>query len=308
MKFTFNPASQTFEFEGDALAKMNAEIAQTAQLDGGHRILADKVVQRIVNTRRPYQSYASRLFYADAMPSNTSSPAVAVEDYVGLASVGLATNNTPLYLRTGMTFVEPTRFYAQGAAWYYMDDVRVQGFNVLDRTAAQIAEEMAKSIDTYLLTKLDAAIPAAQKLTATTLDMATWKEIISDAETAGFPVTDVVFSKSRAMDMSEWETNTSDITWIWSPLPGNYAADIARQGYVTNWMGVNAGIEFSIPNTVAYFFGNAQAAGRIMYTVEGVRQLMDQDIDNKTIRHNWDQLFEVYCATALDVWKVTFSG
>lgn len=308
MSFKFNPASQTFEFEGDTLAKMNAEIQATAGLDGGHRILADKVVQRIVNTRRPYQSYGSRLFYADAMPANTSSPAIAVEDYVGISVVGQATNSTPLYFRTGMTFVEPTRFYAQGGAWYYMDDVRVQGFNVLDRTAAQIAEDMAKKIDTHLLTILDAAIPAGQKFSATSLDMETWKDIIKDSETAGYPVTDVVFSKSRAMDMTEWETNTSDINWIWSPLPGNYAADIARQGYVTNWMGINASIEYSIPNTVAYFFGNSAAAGRILYTIEGMRQLMDQDIDNKTIRHNWDQLFEVYCATALDVWKVTFTG
>lgn len=307
MKFTFNPASQAFRFEGDGLAQMNAEIARDAEEVGGHRLLADKVVQRVVNIRRPYQSYASRLFFADTMPANTNSPAVAVEDYVGLAGVGAATNNTPMYLRTGMTYVTPTRFYTQGAAWYYMDDVKVQGFNVLDRTAAQIAEEMGKGIDTALLTILDAAIPAAQKFDASTLDLATWEYVIAEAEDAGFPVTDVVFSKSRAMDMAHWETGTADIQWIWAPLPGNYAGDIARQGYITNWMGVNAGIEYSVPKTTAYFYGDSQAAGRILYSIEGMRQLMDQDIDNKTIRHNWDQLFEVYCATALDVWKVTFT-
>lgn len=306
-QLVFNPAAQAFKFEGDALAQMNAEIKADAVKDGGHRILADKVVQRVVSIRRPYQSYGSRLFFADTMPSNVNSPAIAVEDYVGLAGVGVATNNTPQYIRAGMTYVEPTRFYAQGAAWYYMDDVRVQGFNVLDRTASQIAEEMGKGIDTTLLTILDAAIPAAQKFSASTLDMETWEYVIKESETAGFPVTDVVFSKSRALDMAHWETGTSDIQWIWAPLPGNYASDIARQGYITNWMGVNAGIEYSIANTVAYFYGDNQAAGRILYTIEGMRQLMDQDIDNKTIRHNWDQLFEVYCATALDVWKVTFT-
>lgn len=308
MTLKFNPASQDFVFEGKELASLNAEIAETKPTREAHKLLADRVVQRVVNIRRPYQSYASRLFFPDQMPAGPGTPAVAVEDYVGLAGVGVATNNTPQYIRSGMTFVEPTRFYAIGAAWYYMDDVRVQGFNVLDRTAKQIAEEMGKGIDTTLLTLLDAAIPAAQKLTASLLDLDTWKYVITEAEDAGFPVTDVVFSKSRALDMTTWETGTSDIQWIWAPLPGNYAADIARQGYITNWMGVNAGIEYSIPKTTAYFFGDPLAAGRIMYSVEGIQQLMDQEIDNKTIRHRWDQLFEVYCATALDVWKVTFTG
>ena len=234
----FNPAAQAFRFEGDALAQMNAEIAEDAKdTQHGHKILADRIVQRVVNIRRPYSSYGSRLFFADTMPSNVNSPAIAVEDYVGLAGVGVATNNTPMYIRAGMTYVEPTRFYTQGAAWYYMDDVRVQGFNVLDRTAAQIAEEMGKGIDTTLLAILDAAIPAAQKFSASTLDMDTWEYVIKESEDAGFPVTDVVFSKSRALDMAHWETGTSDINWIWSPLPGNYASDIARQGYITNWMG-----------------------------------------------------------------------
>ena len=305
---SFNPASRDLKFEAGALALLNAEIAKDAQdTERGYKILADKIVQRVVNIRRPYQSWASRLFFSDTMPSNTNSPAIAVEDYGGLAGVGVATNNTPMYIRAGMTFVEPTRFYTQGAAWYYMDDVQVQGFNVLDRTAKQIAEEMAAGIDTKLFTILDAAIPAAQKFTASTLDMATWEYVIAEAEDAGFPVTDVVFSKSRALDMAHWETNTSDVQWIWAPLPGNYAGDIARQGYITNWMGVNASIEYSAPKTSAYFFGAAASAGRILYSIGGVRQLMDQEIDNKTIRHNWDQLFEVYCATALDVWKVTFT-
>ena len=197
MKLTFNPATQAFKFEGDVLAKMNAEIAEDAKdIQHGHKLLADRIVQRVVNIRRPYQSYASRLFFADTMPANTNSPAVAVEDYVGLAGVGVATNNTPMYIRAGMTYVVPTRFYTQGAAWYYMDDVKVQGFNVLDRTASQIAEEMGKGIDTALMTILDAAIPAAQKFEASTLDLATWEYVISEAEDAGFPVTDVVFSKS----------------------------------------------------------------------------------------------------------------
>jgi hypothetical protein len=308
MTLKFNPDSQDFRFEGNELANLNAEIKSDAAKKDGHYILADKVVQHVVNIRRPYQSYASRLFFADQMPAGPGTPAVAVEDYVGLAGVGVATNNTPMYIRSGMTFVTPTRFYTQGAAWYYMDDVRVQGFNVLDRTAKQIAEEMGKGIDTKLFTLLDAAIPAGQKFSASLLDLETWKYVIGEAEDAGYPITDVVFSKSRALDMSSWETGTADIQWMWAPLPGEYGAQIARQGYITNFMGVNAGIEFSIPKTVAYFFGDPLAAGRIMYTVEGIQQLMDQDIDSKTIRHRWDQLFEVYCATALDVWKVTFTG
>jgi hypothetical protein len=305
----FNPSHQVFEFDGDELSKLNARIAADTA-DGskeGFRVVAERTVQRIVNIRRQYKSYASNFFFSDSMPSNVQTPAVAVDDYVGIAYVGGPTNNTPLYIRGGLTYVVPTRFYSQGAAWHYMDDLQQLGFNVLDRTSGQIAEEMGKKIDTTLLALLDAAIPSAQKLTASTLDFPTWKAVIADASTAGFPVSNVVMSQARAMDMAEWETGTADVNWIWAPMPGNYGTEIARQGFVSNFMGVRAQIEWSIPDTTAYFFGDPATAGRILYSIGGMRRLTDTDIDNKTVRYNWDQLFEVYCASAYDCWKLTFT-
>jgi len=186
-----------------------------------------------------------------------------------------------------------------------MNDTRIRGWDPLARIAAQIAEEQAKKLDTHLLAILDAAIPAGQKITAAAMDFDTFQDIVRDASDTEWDVNYMISTKGRAMDTATW--GTQNLTWMWAPLGGQYANQVASQGFITNFMGVQLEQHPSMASTAVYFFGNNAEHGRMLETVGPMTRLSDQNIETKTVRFNFDQQYQVTCIDASDVWKVTIS-
>ena len=298
----FDPVKRDFTYEADDLAFLN-EQARTWD-ENQEWSLMGEAIERMLVLRHPYESWVTRFFDVSSISEVAAYPTIAVEDYVGTSVEG-APFQTPRYIRPTFQYKHSTSYWAGGAAWYHMYDARVRGWNPLEVVAKQIAEEQAKKLDTHLLTILDAIIPAGQKINASAIDFDTFQDIVRDASATGWDVNYMMSTKGRAMDTATW--GTANLTWMWAPLGGQYASQVAAQGYISNFMGVTLEQHASMASTAVYFFGNNAEHGRMLETVGAPTRLSDQNIETKSVRFNWDQQYQVTCIDASDVWKITIS-
>ena len=298
----FDPVKRDFTYEADVLAFLNSE-ARTWDENQNWAVMGEAIEKMLV-LRHPYQSWVTRFFETSSISEVAPYPTIAVEDYVGTSVEG-APFQTPRYIRPTFLWKHSTSYWAGGAAYYHMNDTRIRGWDPLARIAAQIAEEQAKKLDTHLLAILDAAIPAGQKITAAAMDFDTFQDIVRDASDTEWDVNYMISTKGRAMDTATW--GTQNLTWMWAPLGGQYANQVASQGFISNFMGVQLEQHPSMASTAVYFFGNNAEHGRMLETVGPMTRLSDQNIETKTVRFNFDQQYQVTCIDASDVWKVTIS-
>lgn len=302
MTMTFNQASRRFDLVADELNFADREINGLIE-NQEWKLMAERVGQ-IVRNRKPYSAYVPRMYSVRNMAEAPMAPTVSLVDYVATSQTGSASQTTK-YVRPTFTYVQPTQKWVSGGGWFHMDDARYVGWNAAQEVAAQIDEEQAYDLDTWLLSLLVAAIPSGQKVTASALDFDTFRGIIGDASSTGFPVTNMICTQSRAMDMANW--GTTNVTWLWQPLPSNFGAQIASNGYLSNFMGVVFEQMPSMADTVVYFFSNPAPMGRYLDLIGDMRRLTEQDIDNRTVRFAMDQLYYATTASALDVWQVTIT-
>lgn len=298
----FDPVKRDFQFEADERVALDLQAAAWDQ--NQEWSVMGEAIERMLVLRHPYQSWVTRFFETGSISEVAPYPTIAVEDYVGTSVEG-SPFQTPRYIRPTFLWKHSTSYWAGGAAYYHMNDTRIRGWDPLARIAAQIAEEQAKKLDTHLLTILDAVIPAGQKITASAIDFDTFQDIVRDASDAEWDVNYMISTKGRAMDTATW--GTQNLTWMWAPLGGQYANQVASQGYISNFMGVQLEQHPSMASTAVYFFGNNAEHGRVLETVGPMTRLSDQNIETKTVRFNFDQQYQVTCIDASDVWKVTIS-
>lgn len=298
----FDPVKRDFVFEADERAALDLQAATWDQ--NQEWSVMGEAIERMLVLRHPYQSWVTRFFETGSISEVAPYPTIAVEDYVGTSVEG-SPFQTPRYIRPTFLWKHSTSYWAGGAAYYHMNDTRIRGWDPIARIAAQIAEEQAKKLDTHLLTILDAAIPAGQKITAAAMDFDTFQDIVRDASDTEWDVNYMISTKGRAMDTATW--GTQNLTWMWAPLGGQYANQVASQGFITNFMGVQLEQHPSMASTAVYFFGNNAEHGRMLETVGPMTRLSDQNIETKTVRFNFDQQYQVTCIDASDVWKVTIS-
>lgn len=298
----FDPVKRDFQFEADERVALDLQAAAWDQ--NQEWSVMGEAIERMLVLRHPYQSWVTRFFETSSISEVAPYPTIAVEDYVGTSVEG-SPFQTPRYIRPTFLWKHSTSYWAGGAAYYHMNDTRIRGWDPLARIAAQIAEEQAKKLDTHLLTILDAAIPAGQKITAAAMDFDTFQDIVRDASDTEWDVNYMISTKGRAMDTATW--GTQNLTWMWAPLGGQYANQVASQGFITNFMGVQLEQHPSMASTAVYFFGNNAEHGRMLETVGPMTRLSDQNIETKTVRFNFDQQYQVTCIDASDVWKVTIS-
>ena len=298
----FDPVTRQFTYEAAQQAALDAQAeAWTKAQEWG---LMGEAIERIVRLRKPYESWMTRLFQVGSMPEAPAAPTVAVEDYVATAQTG-SPQQTALYQRATFTFKQPSIFWAGGGGWYSTRDTRHRGWNPVEVVARQIAEEQAKVLDTELNAAFVAALVGAQQTTVAELDWDTFRGIVADASDAGWPVTNMICTPGRAMDTANW--GTANVTWLWSPLPQSFGNQIAANGYISNFMGVNFEQLASMSGTKIYLFGNNAEMGRYLDAIGPMTRASDQDIDNHTVRFNMDQLYHYYCVSCADVWEVTIS-
>jgi hypothetical protein len=298
----FDPVKRDFVFEADERAALDLQAATWDQ--NQEWSVMGEAIERMLVLRHPYQSWVTRFFETGSISEVAPYPTIAVEDYVGTSVEG-SPFQTPRYIRPTFLWKHSTSYWAGGAAYYHMNDTRIRGWDPLARIAAQIAEEQAKKLDTHLLAILDAVIPAGQKITASAMDFDTFQDIVRDASDTEWDVNYMISTKGRAMDTATW--GTQNLTWMWAPLGGQYANQVASQGFITNFMGVQLEQHPSMASTAVYFFGNNAEHGRMLETVGPMTRLSDQNIETKTVRFNFDQQYQVTCIDASDVWKVTIS-
>jgi len=298
----FDPIVRDFQFEADERIELDLQ-ARTWDENQEWTVMGE-AIERMLILRHPYESWVTRFFNVSSIPEVAPYPTIAVEDYVGTSVEG-SPFQTPRYIRPTFQWKHSTTYWAGGAAWYHMYDARVRGWDPLARAAAQIAEEQAKKLDTHLLTILDAIIPAGQKITAAAMDFDTFQDVVRDASATGWDVNYMISTKGRAMDTATW--GTANLTWMWAPLGGQYASQVATQGYISNFMGVQLEQHGSMASTAVYFFGNNAEHGRELKMVGPMSRLSDQNIETKSVRFNFDQMYEITCIDASDVWKVTIS-
>jgi len=298
----FDPVKRDFQFEADERAVLDLQAATWDQ--NQEWAVMGEAIEKMLVLRHPYQSWVTRFFETSSISEVAPYPTIAVEDYVGTSVEG-SPFQTPRYIRPTFLWKHSTSYWAGGAAYYHMNDTRIRGWDPLARIAAQIAEEQAKKLDTHLLAILDAAIPAGQKITAAAMDFDTFQDIVRDASDTEWDVNYMISTKGRAMDTATW--GTQNLTWMWAPLGGQYANQVASQGFITNFMGVQLEQHPSMASTAVYFFGNNAEHGRMLETVGPMTRLSDQNIETKTVRFNFDQQYQVTCIDASDVWKVTIS-
>lgn len=298
----FDPVTRQFTYEAAQQAALDAQAEVWAKNQEWG--LMGEAIERIVRLRKPYESWMTRFFQVGSVAEAPMSPTVAVEDYVATAQTG-SPQQTFLYQRPTFTFLQPTVLWAGGGGWYSTRDIRHRGWNPLEVVARQIAEEQAKALDTALFTAFYALIDAGHKQTVAELDWDTFRGIIADAADEGWPVTNMVFSPGRAMDIANW--GTGNVTWLWAPLPQNYGNQIATQGWVSNFMGVNFEQLSGMSGTKVYLFGNNNEMGRYVDAVGGMTRESAVDIDNRTIRFNMDQMYYYYAVSGADVWEITIA-
>ena len=298
----FDPVKRDFQFEADERVALDLQAAAWDQ--NQEWSVMGEAIERMLVLRHPYQSWVTRFFETGSISEVAPYPTIAVEDYVGTSVEG-SPFQTPRYIRPTFLWKHSTSYWAGGAAYYHMNDTRIRGWDPLARIAAQIAEEQAKKLDTHLLAILDAVIPAGQKITAAAMDFDTFQDIVRDASDTEWDVNYMISTKGRAMDTATW--GTQNLTWMWAPLGGQYANQVASQGFITNFMGVQLEQHPSMASTAVYFFGNNAEHGRMLETVGPMTRLSDQNIETKTVRFNFDQQYQVTCIDASDVWKVTIS-
>src|SRR5574343_644959 len=280
----FDPIVRDFQFEADERIELDLQ-AKTWDENQEWTVMGE-AIERMLVLRHPYESWVTRFFNVSSIPEVAPYP-------------------TPRYIRPTFQWKHSTTYWAGGAAWYHMYDARVRGWDPLARAAAQIAEEQAKKLDTHLLTILDAIIPAGQKITAAAMDFDTFQDVVRDASATGWDVNYMISTKGRAMDTATW--GTANLTWMWAPLGGQYASQVATQGYISNFMGVQLEQHGSMASTAVYFFGNNAEHGRELKMVGPMSRLSDQNIETKSVRFNFDQMYEITCIDASDVWKITIS-
>lgn len=298
----FDPVKRDFTFTAEESADL---FAQAAEWDANQEwSLMSEAISRMVTLRHPYQSWVTRFFEMSSVPEVSPYPTIAVEDYVGTSTEG-SPFQTPRYIRPTFQWKHSTLYWAGGAAWYHMNDTKVRGWDPLSRVAAQIAEEQAKKLDTHLLTILDAIIPAGQKITASSIDFDTFQDIVRDASDNEWDANYMISTKGRAMDTASW--GTANLSWMWAPLGGPYAAQVAAQGYISNFMGVTLEQHPSMASTAVYFFGNNAEHGRFLEAVGPMTRMSDQNIETESVRFKMGQQWQVTCIDASDVWKVTIS-
>lgn len=298
----FDPSTRRFSLEAEELNFADAEV--NGYIDRQEWKLMAEAVGRMVRIRKPYVAWVPRLYQVGSVSDAPMAPTVSVADYVGSSQTGSASQTTK-YVRPTFTYVHPTVKWVSGGGWYHMDDTRWTGWNAAQEVAGQIAEEMSYDVNSWLSTILIAAIPAAQKITASALDFDTYRGVIADASSAGFPVTNVVMTGARSMDMADW--GTANVTWLWGPLPSNYGSQIATQGFVSQFMGVTLEQMSGMADNKVYFYSNPGSMGRYLDLVGDMRRLTAEDIDNRTVRFAMDQLYYQTTASAADVWEVTIT-
>lgn len=298
----FDPSTRRFALEAEELNFADAEV--NGYIERQEWKLMAETVGRMVRTRKPYVSWVPRLYQVNTLSEAPMAPTTSIADYVGTSQSGSASQTTK-YVRPTFTYVQPTNKWVSGGGWYHMDDTRFAGWNAAQEVATQIAEEMAYDLDTWLSTILIAAIPVAQKITASALDFDTYRGVIADASSAGFPVTNVLLTTARAMDTADW--GTANVTWLWAPLPANYGSQVATQGFISQFMGVSMEQMDSLSDAKVYFFSNPGTMGRYLDLVGDMRRLTDQDIDNRTVRFAMDQMYYQTTASAADVWEITIT-
>lgn len=303
MGLKFNTETRRFSLEAAELEYANNEV--NSWIENQEWKLMAEAVGRMVRTRKPYVSYAPRLYSVSTQATAPMFPTVSVADYVATSQTGSASQTTK-YVRPTFTYVQPTQKWVSGGGWYHMDDTRFTGWNAAQEVATQIAEEMAYDLDNWLMTILIAAIPSGQKITASALDFDTFRGVVADASSAGFPVTNMISTRSRAMDTADW--GSANVTWFWSPLPSNFGSQIATQGYISQFMGLTFEQMESMSDTKVYFFSDPAPMGRYLDLIGDIRRLTAEDIDNRTVRFNMDQLYYQTTASAADVWEVTLTS
>lgn len=298
----FNPVSRAFDLTADERRDLDL---QAASWDENQEwSLMSEAIGRMIVLRHPYQSWVTRFFETSSIPEVLPYPTIAVEDYVGTSVEG-SPFQTPRYIRPTFQWKHSTSYWAGGAAWYHMNDTKVRGWNPLERVAAQIAEEQAKKLDTHLLAILDALIPAGQKISAAAIDWDTFSDVVRDASDNEWDVNYMISTKGRAMDTAFW--GTGNLSWLWAPLGGQFAQQVAAQGYITNFMGVTLEQHPSMASTAVYFFGNNAEHGRFLELVGPMTRLSDQNIETESVRFKMSQQYQVTCIDASDVWKITIS-
>jgi hypothetical protein len=296
----FDPVTRKFTYEAEKQAALDAQAQQWVQNQEWG--LMGEAIERMIRLRKPYESWVTRFYQVSSQPEAPVAPSVAVEDYVATAQTG-SPQQTSLYQRATFTFKQPSIEWIGGGGWYSMRDTRHRGWDPVQEVARQIAEEQAKKLDTTLYTAFHAGIAGGQKTSVSELDFDTFRGIVASASDAGFPVTNMVATPGRMMDTANW--GTSNVTWLWSPLPQNFGSQIAVNGYISNFMGISFEQLASMPGTKIYFFGNNAEMGRYLDAVGPMTRLSDMDIDNKTVRFNMDQLYYYYTVSCADVWEVT---
>lgn len=298
----FDPVSRQFTYEAAQQATLDAQAELWAK--NQEWSLMGEAIERIVRLRKPYESWMTRFFQVGSLAEPPLAPTVAVEDYVATAQTG-SPQQTFLYQRPTFTFTQPSIFWAGGGGWYSTRDIRHRGWNPLEVIARQIAEEQAKKLDDELFTAVYALIDAGQKTTVSELDWDTFRGIVADASDAGWPVSNMICTPGRAMDTANW--GTSNVSWLWSPLPQSFGNQVATNGYISNFMGVNFEQLASMSGTKVYLFGNNSEMGRYLDAVGPMGRESAVDIDNRTVRFNMDQMYYYYAISGLDIWEVTIS-
>lgn len=298
----FDPVKRDFALTAEQIEALNSQAVQWDR-DQDWAVMG-QAIAKMINLRHPYQSWVTRFFEVSSIPEVSPYPTIAVEDYVGTSVEG-SPFGTPRYIRPTFTWKHSTNYWAGGAAYYHMNDTKIRGWDALGRVAAQISEEQAKKLDTHLLTILDALIPAGQKITASALDWDTFNTVVRTASNNEWDVNYMLSTKGRAMDTADW--GNANVTWAWAPLPSNYGAQVAAQGFISNFNGVTLEQHPSMASTAVYFFGNNAEHGRFLETVGPMTRMSDQNIETETVRFKMSQHYQVTCIDASDVWKITIS-
>jgi hypothetical protein len=252
-------------------------------------------IQQII----PYLELYNR-FFMQVQYDWGEDPKIPVED---LVNVSYATDRSGsiFYNKPGYYFTRPTWSTWTSGITMPWNLAAKAGWNVLARQMNYVAWDLARKRDAAALAIINAAVPAAHVVAATTaITKANVDAVIKGSHQIGFPVKFAVVDPSVLMNMMAW-------TWVMPQTSNEVGKQLVDNLYYGQYGGVNW---FTSPNastSTVYFGGDPTQVG--WHQQEGTPRNdsaidITLGVDNYTFRdanHSWT------IGSGLSLWEITIA-
>jgi len=222
--------------------------------------------------------WATRGIFLEQRIGDLQDPAVPVENLPVVAFETTA-DASVMFVRGTFTWTRPELTTFDTGIEVGWDTLRQSGWDFLARQMVLAVESLARKRDAAAKAVIDAAVPAAHQHTVSggSMTRASFRAVLSAAQSIGLPMTRALINSGRATDMAEW-------TWPTGQNVSPNEVGLITNLYLGNYGGCDIVVNPHAESNKVYFFGPADMLG--YHIVRGqMRVVSDVDVRNKVDLH-----------------------